>query len=259
MNNFRKIVSFLILALLAACGGAREGTEQAVLPAPEQMAKCRQLFEKKKWAGASAELSKMILNYPGYPAVDTAQLFLGISYFRQELFVLAAEEFKKIGRNFPSSSLACQAEYYTTFSQFMLAPKNPAYDQRDAAAAVEPLRGFLEEWTACAYADSARTLLALALDRLAKKDFSIGRLYFKMGDFAAARVYLQGVIDEYAESNYGPEALYLFALSLEKEKKFAEARAKYKAFLSVYPNHKHSDAVREKLKKNSDLAAADFR
>lgn len=221
------------------------------------MAKCRQLFEKKKWAKASAELSKMILNYPGHPAVDTAQFMLGVSYFNQELFVLAAEEFKKINRNFPSSPLACQAAYYTTYSQFLLAPKNPAYDQKDAAAAVEALRGFLEEWSACSWADSARTLLAMALDRLAKKDFSIGRLYFKMREYEAARIYLQGVIDEYSESNYGPEALYLFALSLEKEKKFSEARVKYEAFLSVYPSHKHSNEVREKLKKNSKLAATD--
>ena len=253
----KKLISLLLLICLAACGGGREGKEEAVLPALEQMAKCQQLFEKEKWAKASAELSKMILNYPGYPAVDTAQFMLGISYFQQELFVLAAGEFKKIPRNFPSSPLACQAAYYTTYSQFLLAPKNPAYDQKDAASAVEALRGFLDEWPACGWADSARTLLALALDRLAKKDFSIGRLYFKMRDYEAARIYLQGVVDEYGESNYGPEALYLFALSLEKEKKYDLARAKYEAFLSVYPSHRHSNEVREKLKKNSKLAAAD--
>ncbi|MCI0596271.1 MAG: outer membrane protein assembly factor BamD [candidate division Zixibacteria bacterium] len=252
----KRIVIILLLAALFGCGGIKSGPDEAVLPALEQMAKCRELFSKKKWAKASAELSKMVLNYPGHPAVDTAQFMLGVSYFNQELFVLASEEFKKIGRNFPSSPLACQAEYYTIHSQFLLAPKNAAYDQKDAAAAVEALRGFLEEWTSCTYADSARTLLARALDRLAKKDFSIGRLYFKMRDWEAARIYLQGVIDEYGESNYGPEALYLFALSLEKEKKFTEARAKYEAFLSVYPSHKYSNQVREKLKKNSDLAAA---
>ena len=251
----KKFSALFLLLLALGCGSARGEKEEAVRPAPEQMAQCRLLFEKKKWAKAAAELSKMILNYPGYPAVDTAQLMLGMAYFKQELFLLAADEFKKISRNFPSSPLACQAEYFTTYSQFMLAPRNPAYDQKDAAAVVEALRGFLEERTGCAYADSARLLLALVLDRLAKKDFSIGRLYFKMGDYASARIYLQGVIDEYALSNYGAEALYLFALSLEKEKKFAEARAKYEAFLSVYPNHRHSAEVREKLKKNSDLAA----
>ncbi|HXF49175.1 MAG TPA: outer membrane protein assembly factor BamD [Verrucomicrobiae bacterium] len=251
-----KRIVLLLLLTLSGCGGARNG-EEAVLPAPEQMAKCRELFAKKKWAKASAELSKMILNYPGHPAVDTAQFMLGYSYFKQELYVLSREEFGKIGRNFPSSPLACQAEYYGLWSQFLLAPKNPAYDQKDAAAAVEALRGFLDEWTTCIYADSARALLATALDRLAKKDFSIGRLYFKMGDWEAARIYLQGVIDEYGESNYGPEALYLYALSLEKEKKFTEARAKYEAFLSVYPSHKYSNEIREKLKKNSKLAATD--
>ncbi|MGE5692660.1 MAG: outer membrane protein assembly factor BamD [Candidatus Zixiibacteriota bacterium] len=252
----KKIIALMLLTALLGCGGARN-EEEAVLPAPEQMAKCRELFAKKKWAKASTELSKMILNYPGHPAVDTAQFILGVSYFKQELYVLAQEEFSKIGRNFPSSPLACQAEYYGLWSQYLLAPKNPAYDQKDAATAVEALRGFLEEWTTCLYADSARALLATALDRLARKDFSIGRLYFKMGDWEAARIYLQGVIDEYGESNYGPEALYLYAMSLEKEKKFAEARAKYEAFLSVYPSHKYSNEIREKLKKNSKLAATD--
>jgi len=33
-------------------------------------------------------------------------------------------------------TLACQAEYYGLWSQYLLAPKNPAYDQKDAAAAV---------------------------------------------------------------------------------------------------------------------------
>ncbi len=251
----KKLFLFLVL-LLCACGGARQGDE-TVLPAPEQMAKCRELVSKKKWAQASTELSKMVLNYPGYPAVDTAQLMLGLSYFQQELYLLAGEEFKKIVRNFSASPLACQADFYAAWSQLALAPKNAAYDQKDAAEAVEGFRNFLEEWPACAYADSARPFLALALDRLAKKDFSIGRLYFKMGSYEAARIYLQSVIDEYSESNYGPEALYLFAFSLEKEKKFAEARAKFEAFLSLYPSHKRSGEVREKLKKNSDLAAVE--
>lgn len=249
----------LLAFVLASCGGAREGKEEPVLPAPQQMAKCRTLFAKKKWALATTELSKMVLNYPGYPAIDTAEFLLGMSYVKQELFSLAGEEFKKISRNFPSSPLACGAEYYSAYSQFALSPKNPAYDQKDVAASVEALRNFLDEWATCPYADSGRVLLASALDRLAKKDFSIGRLYFKMGDWEAARIYLQGVIDEYGESNYGPEALYLFALSLEKEKKFAEARAKYEAFLSVYPQHRYAREVREKLKKNSKLAAADLK
>ena len=252
----KKLFIFAVLLVLA-CGGARGGREEHVLPAPEQMVRCRELIAKKKWAQASTELSKMVLNYPGYPAVDSAQLLLGIAYFEQNLFLLASEEFKKIVRNFPTSPLACQADFYTAFSQFKLAPGNAAYDQKDAAAAVEAFRNFLDEWPACPYADSARPLLATALDRLAKKDFSIGRLYFKMRDYEGARIYLQGVIDDYSESNYGPEALYLFALSLEKEKKFSEARAKYEAFLSIYPGHKRSGEVREKLKKNSDLAAAD--
>ena len=253
----KKVALVILLAALAGCGGNRSEKEEMVLPASEQMAKGQALFQKKKWARASHELSKMVLNYPGYPAIDTAEFMLGMSYFRQELYVLAGQEFKKISNNFPSSPLACPADYYANWSQFLLAPKNAAYDQKDAAAAVEALRSFLEDWGGCSYADSARLLLASALDRLAKKDFSIGRLYFKMGDYQAARIYLQGVIDEYAESNYGAEALYLFARSLEKEKKFAEARAKYEAFLSLYPSHRHSNEVREKLKKNSDLAAAD--
>jgi outer membrane protein assembly factor BamD len=251
----RKLLAVSILLALA-CGGARQG-DDSVLPAPEQMAKCRELAAKKKWAQASTELSKMVLNYPGYPAIDTAQFLLGFSYFQQELYLLAAEEFRKVVRNFSNSPLACQADFYAAHAQFLQAPKNPAYDQTDASAAVEALRNFMEEWPACAYADSARPLLAQALDRLAKKDFSIGKLYFKMGDYQAARIYLQSVIDEYSESNYGSEALYLFAFSLEKEEKFAEARAKYEAFLSLYPNHKRSAEVRDRLKKNSDLAAVE--
>lgn len=252
----KKITALAFLVLLIF-GSSWAKKEEPVLPAPEQMVKCRALFAKKKWIQVTTELQKMILNYPGYFAIDSAQMMLGVSYFRQELFLLASEEFKKIITNFPSSPLACQAGFYAAYAQFEMAPQNPAYDQKDALSAVETFRNFLEEWPTCSYADSARLLLAQSLDRLAQKDFSIGRLYFKMGDYEAARIYLQDVIDEYAGSNYGPEALYLFARSLEKEKKFAEARSKYEAFLFIYPNHRRSPEVREKLKKNSDLAAVE--
>lgn len=108
----KKKALLFLLAALAGCGGGRGGKEEAVLPAPEQMAKCRALYEKKKWAQASNELSKMVLNYPGHPAIDTAEFLLGMSYFKQELYILAGQEFKKISTNFPSSPLACPAEYY---------------------------------------------------------------------------------------------------------------------------------------------------
>jgi outer membrane protein assembly factor BamD len=252
----KKIIVIVGLFFLTAPYGWGK-KEEAVLPAGEQMEKCRALFAKKKWTQAQSELQKMVLNYPGYPAVDTAHMLLGISYFKQELFLLAADEFGKIVTNFSSSPLACQTDFYRSFSRFKLAPKNPAYDQKEVAASVEAFRTFLEEWPTCFYADSARLLLSQALDRLAKKDYSIGFLYFKLRDYEASRIYLQGVIDEFSESNYGPEALYLFARSLEKEKKFAEAKLKYEAFLSIYPDHKRAAEVREKLKKNADLAAVE--
>lgn len=252
----KKIVVAGILSLfVVATGWAKK--DETVLPAGEQMAKCRALFAKKKWAQAQVELQKMVLNYPGYPAIDTAHMMLGISNFKQDLFLLASEEFKKVVNNFPSSPLACPADFYSAYSQFKMAPQNPAYDQKEVSSAVEAFRNFLEEWPTCTYADSAHLFLAQALDRLAKKDYSIGLLYFKLRDYEAARIYLQGVIDEFAESNYGPEALYLFARSLEKEKKFAEAKVKYEAFLSIYPGHKRASEVREKLKKNSELATAE--
>jgi len=246
---FSFALMFLGVVYLTGCGGK----SVLLLPSADmQFEAAKKEYDKKHYLKAIEGFQKTIFNFPGATVVDTAQYYLAMSYFQNEEFELASVEFNRLMLNYPRSDFADEAQYMVGICYTESTPGHYALDQQDLRKAITALEDFLVDNPDSPLVPEAKDRIKEARNKLARKAYENGITYFKMYSYEASRVYFQHVIDEYTDTDYAPEALFKYAESLYKEKKYTEADEKFHQFLGVYPVHPLKDKVDGYLRKIAD-------
>jgi TolA-binding protein len=89
--------------------------------------------------------------------------------------------------------------------------------------------------------------LSLAYGKLSEKDYKTGVLYQKLGRYQSARIYFQGMIDEFPESPLVPEALYRMGEGQRKLDSLDSAIEYYEKVLYVYPESDRADDAKKRV------------
>ena len=139
-------------------------------------------------ADAIAEFEIVTLQFPGSAVADDAQFYVGESHFQREEYLLGAEAYQTLRRNFQSSPLASLAQYKTALCYYNLAPKS-SLEQKYTLRAIDELQSFIEyNPKDTLVADAAAKIKELDT-RLAKKLYDTAVLYTKMEYYKSAALY----------------------------------------------------------------------
>ncbi len=245
----RDYLLIVLLALFSGCvshhppegGGVEEEYAWA----------CRKLDEGAT-EDAIAQFKRIIFEHPGSAYLDDARYGLAEAYFKQKDYILAASEYKALIRDFPSSPFVDDAQYKAALCYFMLSPR-PELDQRYTYLAIEEFKTFLTDYPQSKYVPQAKGKLAQLQNKLAEKEYKNGLLYYKMGDFEAAKIYFQMVLDEYGETDWADDAHYGLGEIWEKEGKKEKALQEYRIIPHYFP---YGNCARKALEKIKRLSAS---
>ncbi|HOD65800.1 MAG TPA: outer membrane protein assembly factor BamD [candidate division Zixibacteria bacterium] len=223
----------LVAALLASCGAGSRSLSQ--LDARQLFDEGQRLYEDGKYRQAIEYFQTVVFNYPGHAVVDTAQYYLGLAYYGNEDFELAALEFDRLARNYPASAFFANAIFMRGVAYFDSTPKNPGLDQTELEKAIAVFEDFLIDFPESPLVPDVQKYLAAARTRFAKKYFNAGIVYERLGAFKAAKVYFQKVIDEYTDTDLAARAAFHRADMDLRLKDFAAARTGFESFLAAFP------------------------
>ena len=238
-------ITFLSFILGLGCGPK---APKVVLDAEDQYAVARREFDDKHWNKAVVELQKVIFNYPGAGFIDSAQFLLGMAYFNEEEFPSAILEFNKLLVSYPTSRLADDAAFMVAKSDLEISPK-AELGQENTQRAVDGLRNFLDEYPQSDRKEEAGELLVRARGKLAKKTYKNGYLYYRLGHYESALIYLEKVLNDYHDTEWVEDARFQIAEVYYKEKKYDQAKEEYEKFLQDFPDHKLAENAKKRLKK----------
>lgn len=234
----------LIAAFISSCGtGARP---IAQLDARELFAEGQMLYEKEKYRKAIEYFQTVVFNYPGNAVVDSAQYYLGLSYFGTEDYELAALEFERLVRNYPASAFFENSLFMRGVSYFEATPEHPGLDQTELQRAINIFQDFLIDYPESELIPDARAYLQAAQTRMAEKFYNAGIVYERISAHNAAKIYFQKVIDEYTDTEFAPKAAYKLAEMDLKMKNFSAARDAFQGFIAAFPEHELVDEARDK-------------
>lgn len=246
------LITAFLMVLLIGCGGI---TMKMYGTAEEQYRQAMKEYHKKNYLRAIDGFQKVVFNFSGASMVDSAQYYLGMSQYHLDEYYLAATEFERVVNNYPGSPFVDNAQYMTGLCYFKAAPKHYGLDQAELKRAIQAFEDFIIDYPESELIDDARETMAIALDKLARKRYENGRLYLRLGNYQAAGLYFQTVIDEHTDTDWAARALYYQGEIDFKQEKYEQARNKFKSFLVVYPDHDFSEkAGRMLVKIDKNLA-----
>lgn len=205
-------------------------------------------FNLKKYQKAAQLFESMAVLTNGTERDDTVQYYWGLSNYRYKDYYTAESNFARFVENFPRSPFTPDAEFYRLDCLYR-ATYRWELDQMPTRSCMAAIMEFIRERPDDVHIPVCREMLADLMERLDRKDFEAGKLYYKMEDYPAARIKLQNVLKTNADNVYREEVLYYTAMSSYHYARLSVANKQkdryltfvddYLNFVGEYPESKH--------------------
>ena len=147
---------------------------------------------------------KSKFSYSSYGAL--AQLRIGDVYFLQESFPEASSAYETFVELYPKNEKAPYALFRSGESYFKDIPSNIARDLRSAESAITTFNQYLKRYPGGEYTEQAKAMKGQAYDKLAEKEYEVGKFYLRRDKPDSAKLRFQKILDQYGESTWAAKA-----------------------------------------------------
>lgn len=211
VRNLRRVVmSAVVVATLAACGGGDPGANKQ----PLDNFTAEQIYKRGEYELENGKRPKDAVHYFAeverlYPYSDWAKRALimqAFAYHKARQYDEARGAAQRFIDNYPGDEDAAYAKYLLALSYYDQIDE-VGRDQGLTFQALQALREVIEQYPDSEYARSAVLKFDLSFDHLASKEMEIGRYYLKRGHYTAAINRFRVVVEDYQTTTHTPEAL----------------------------------------------------
>jgi outer membrane protein assembly factor BamD len=245
-----KKLSVVVLFTLCLYPGCRSGRELENLSAEDRYRLAKQEFDEGDYLQAIEDFRVITLQFPGSTVSDSAQFYLGESYFQRSQFLLAASEYENLIRAMSTSKLVPTARYQIGMCYYELSPPSDL-DQKYTLKALDAFQSFIEYHPTNVLVPEAEEKIGELNTKLAKKEYDAGVIYVKMENYRAAERQFDYVLEKYHDTEYADRAHVGKIEAQIARKRYDDAKKEVDRFLDRYPTSSLKDKV-ENLKREID-------
>ncbi|MBM3420215.1 MAG: outer membrane protein assembly factor BamD [Bacteroidetes bacterium] len=238
-----RIILAVIIALFAASCGEYE---KLLKSSDYQLKKDKAIeyYEARKFVKAT-ELFAQIL--PRYRASDEAEQLNWLNaraYYELRDYIMAGTYFTTFSGTYPFSRYAEEALFMAAYCDYKMSPK-PELDQDNTRKAIEGMLLFKRRYPASNRIAEADMIIREMEENLVEKSYLSARLYYDMKQYRAAVVALNNSLNEYPDTKYREEMMYLklnsqflyaqFSFREKQMERYLEAYDDYLTYTEEYP------------------------
>lgn len=249
------VVSFgvILASLIISCSSTKE---IETIPADVRYQRAKALYDDENYLEAMEEFKIVIVQYQGSEYADDAQYYLAESRFNRGEYILAAAEYENLVRTMPSSPFVSLSRYKKGLAHYLLSPKSQL-DQKYTKFSIDDFQTYIEYSPADSMVNDAEAKISEMTDRLARKIFESGKLYYRLEYYRASIVYFNKVISEYTDSQFTDDAMLWKARSLMERKEFDAAEGSLIELKTKYPGTDLGSEIQE-LMSDIETGKADY-
>jgi outer membrane protein assembly factor BamD len=201
-----------VLPLTAGCsmiGGGRGPSETGYVArdAESLYSAAKDRLDRGDARVAAALFDEVERQHPYSPWARRAQLMSAFSYYIQKDYTKSIETAQRFLSIHPGNKDAPYAYYLIALSYYEQI-SDVERDQKITEQALAALNDVQRRYPDSQYAADARLKADLVNDHLAGKEMEIGRFYERTGQWLAAQIRFQNVVEGFQTTSHTPEALY---------------------------------------------------
>ncbi|MFH0799600.1 MAG: outer membrane protein assembly factor BamD [Pseudomonadota bacterium] len=237
----------LLLAVLATSSCTKQQISVGKGDPESEFKACMRLSAKGKFEDTIQCMEMFKARYPQTAEGQEAELKIGDAQFGKKDYLVAAESYQAFLRLYPTNPKADYAHYRSGVAYYKESPKAIDRDQQYLTNAIEQLRTVLRRYPGSKYTEQSRATLQVAIRRIARRNFYIGRFYYRTGQYLAAVPRFKEVAENYPESGLADRSLYLMVVADLKLGHRDEAKEAYSALQSRYSGSKYVKSAEKKM------------
>jgi outer membrane protein assembly factor BamD len=248
----------LVAASLASCNKSYNKAMKST-DKDEIFTIATELYESGKYAQAIELYDRVSTSFVGTDQAAEIAFNTANAHFKDKNYKLAGHLFKSFATAYPLDKRAEEALYLSAFSYYQDSPKYNL-DQTSTFTAIDELQNFINAYPDSDHVSDANNYISELRQKLERKSFEIGKVYYKTMNYKAAGVAFDNMVDEYPDSKFREEAMMYglrskaelalnFSRLENKELRLQEARTQYRQLLKHYPTSTYKDEA-DKLLKN---------
>ncbi len=220
------------VCLLAAC---------ATLPEPDPrdvealFRAAKAAYEKKDDMLAQKWLELIRTQHPASQYADDALFLLAELRFRRGEYVMAAFLYQQLRQAYPQSPYARQALYQTGRAYMELSPPYDR-DQEYTHKALAALNEFRQLYPGDSLLPAVEKHIHQLRNKLAQREYAIAELYRKLHSPQSALIYYDGILQEYADTDFAELAWVGKIRTLLELGRMDEAQQAIQTYRRLFPN-----------------------
>ncbi len=250
-----KFIGVLALAvLLVSCGGFNKVLKNKDPHYKLRMAE--QYYAKKKYNYAQQVYEDIMPYFRGGPEFEDIYYKYAYTAYYQADYLNAENLFKTFLEIYPNSARAEEVDFMRAYTFYKQSPK-PALDQTNTIKAMGMMQTFINTHPGSARNKEASDIIDICRKKLETKDHNAAQLYYDLGQFRAAAVAFNSILNSYPESTRSDEykmmaikSYFRFAeLSIEDKRaeRFEKVIEECNDFIDRFPQSPLSKQVQEYL------------
>ena len=252
------VACFMVL-LLAGCSSFNKILKNPDPKYKLQMAE--QYYTKKKYSQAQQLYEDVMPFYRGQPEFEDIFYKYAYTAYNQKDYVNAENLFKNYLEVYPNGQRSEEIDYMRAYSFYKQSPK-AALDQTSTLKAIGMMQTFINTHPGSGRSKDASVIIDGLREKLEVKDRNAAQLYYDIGQYRAAAVAFNTMLNQYADTHNGDryklmavKAYFRFAeLSVEDKKgeRFEKVLEEANDFMDRFPDSPLAAEVKEYISKSRD-------
>ena len=175
-------------------------------------------------------------------------------YFQMKDYQIASYYYKQYVEMYPRSEHAEESAFLTAYCNYLESPR-ASLDQTNTYIALRELQSFIDMYRGSTKVTEAHRLMDDLRGKLEVKNYNIGRLYYRMGDYQAAITSFENLLDNYPDTDFKEEVLYSItkayftyaekSIESKKEQRYEKTIESYNNLLYLFPESEYLKDVEE--------------
>ena len=245
------LLTLLAASLLSSCGEYNKLLKSTDYEYKYEAAK--NYFAKGQYNKAATLLNELVAILKGTDKAEESLYMLGMSYYNQKDYQVAAQTFMQYYNVYPRGTFAELARFHAGKAMYLDTPE-PRLDQSGTYSAIQQLQMFMEYFPESSKKEEAQNMIFQLQDKLVMKEYLAAKMYYNLGNYLGNNylscvITAQNALKDYPYTNMREDisililrAKYEMALHSIDEKRpdrYRETVDEYYAFKNEFPESKY--------------------